>query len=306
MKRLGVLGTAVLDTIRGPDEAAPVRALGGILYSLAAFEARPARGWSVVPILKVGRDARAEVDAFLSRLSRVAAREGVRTVDEPNNRVELVYAEDGSRTERLSGGVPGWAWEELRPLAAACDALYVNLIAGWELELPTAEKMGAAVDGPLYCDLHSLLLAVEDDGTRRPEAPADWREWTGCFDYLQVNREELELLASDAGTESWELARELPGRRPRILFVTLGPDGALWFDGSRGERGPAAGRSPRPTPGEDGDATGCGDVWGVTCFGALLEGLESGRAVRRANALARRNAALSGAAALLDASGATG
>ena len=298
-----MIGTAVLDTIRRPaSDEAPVHAPGGILYSLAAFEARPPEGWTLFPIVKVGHDGRETVDGFLGRLTRLGSREGIRYVDEPNNRVELVYARDGSRSERLTGGVPGWGWEELGPLAATCDALYVNLIAGWELERTAAERLRQAVSGPVYCDLHSLLLDVGDDGVRRPSVPEDWRAWTVCFDYLQVNRDELELLAADAEREPWTLARELVGDRPRLLFVTLGPDGAAWVgeDGNAGAA-PRRERVPLDPSAVSGDATGCGDVWGMSCFGSLLEGDGPGEAVRRANALARRNAGLSGADALLEA-----
>lgn len=296
-----MLGAAVLDTIRRPDSDTPLHAPGGILYSLAAFEARPPDGWSLFPIVKVGRDARETVDAFLGRLRRLGSREGIRYVDEPNNRVELVYARDGSRTERLTGGVPGWSWEELASLAATCDALYVNLIAGWELERAAAERLREAVAGPVYCDLHSLLLAVDDDGVRRPAVPEDWRAWTVCFDYLQVNRDELQLLAEDADREPWTLARELVGSRPRLLFVTLGPEGAVWVgEAADGQAAIRRERVPVDPSAVTGDATGCGDVWGMSCFGALLEGRGPDEAVRRANGLARRNAELSGADALLE------
>lgn len=300
MKRLGVLGTAVLDSIRHPRRPAAVEALGGITYSLAAFEARPIAGWTLVPVMKVGRDAGEAVDAFLARLSRVGSLEGVRRVDEPNNRVELVYAEGGGRTERLTGGVPGWSLEELRPLAAGCDALYVNLIAGWEVELSTAERLGEVVPGPLYCDLHSLFLDAADGGLRRPRVPEGWREWVRCFDHVQVNREELELLATRAGADPWRLARELVGERPRTLFVTLGADGAVWLaSGGGGSNGPRHGRVPLPDPELRADTTGCGDVWGMSCFAGLLEGRDPPAAVERANALARRNAGLTGAEAML-------
>ena len=318
MKRLGILGTLVLDTIRGPGPGEPVRALGGLAYALSAFELRQPPGWSAFPILKVGRDARREADRLLGSLRSVGSLEGVREVPEPNNRVELVYREDGTRTERLEGGVPGWTWEELGPLARSCDALYVNFIAGWELELAAARRLRGAVGGPIYCDLHSLLLDHGEGGHRRPRAPDHWRAWTACFDYLQLNEDELSILAEEEGEEPWTLAESLVGRAPRAVFVTLGPEGAAWraVPEEEGPDGPAPGRSPvrgrrraPPAGGTDGagsagfvpDVTGCGDVWGITCFTALLERGSPEEAVEAANRTAALNAGLRGGTALLDA-----
>lgn len=291
-----MLGTLVLDTIVPADGEEPVQALGGLAYSLSAWEAAPAPGWEVVPLVKVGDDARRRADAYLDRLETLASRRGVRTVPEPNNRVELRYRSDGSRTERLSGGVPGWSWEELAPLARACDALYVNLVAGWEVDLACARRLGDAVSGPLYCDLHSLLLERRAGDVRRRRPPRRWREWTACFDYLQLNREELRTLADADGSEPEELARELVGGRPRVLFVTRGPEGASWYGAGR-EAG--AGHLSLERPVDDGDPTGCGDVWGTTCLARLLEGRTPAEAVAAANELARRNATVEGGEGLL-------
>lgn len=324
-RRLGVLGTLVLDTLRDPRREEPVRSLGGITYALAALEAARPAGWSVLPIVKVGRDARDRAEGLLGALDAVSSREGVRWVAEPNNRVELLYREDGSRSERLEGGVPGWTWEELAPLARSCDALYVNLIAGWEVELASARRLRDAVGGPVYGDLHSLLLDRGEDGIRRPRAPEEGRAWAGCFDYLQLNEDELSILAEKEGEEPWTLAESLVGDAPRAIFVTLGPEGAAWVaapgPAAAGGARPAAGRAeegahrrprrgrlgpPSDGPGgaagsaAEGDPTGCGDVWGITCFAALLEGTDLAGAVAAANRMAARNAARVGGTALLE------
>ncbi len=300
MKRLGILGSLVLDTIVPAGEGEPVRALGGIAYALSAWDAAPAPGWEALPLVKVGRDARDRADAYLDRLTCPVCTRGVVTVSEPNNRVELRYRPDGDRTERLTGGVPGWSWDELGPLARACDALYVNLVAGWEVDLACARRLGDAVSGPLYCDLHSLLLERPTDGVRRRRAPDRWRAWTECFDYLQLNREELRTLADADGCEPEALARRIAGRRPRAVFVTLGPGGAAWYDG-RGEE-VASGRAAA-TPVEGGDPTGCGDVWGAACMARLLEGRTPAEAAAAANGLARRNARARGGDGLLEGRG---
>lgn len=321
MARLGVLGTLVWDTIHPPEEAAvrdapagdaveegpprsgPVERWGGISYSLSTFEAVGPRGWTAVPILKVGRDLREEAEAYLASLGGVDDLEGVRWVDEPNNRVLLRYRPDGTRTETLSGGVPAWRWEELEPLALRCDALYVNLIAGWEVDLATAQRLRSAFDGPIYCDLHSLLLEREEGEARRRRAPDGWRRWLRCFDVLQLNRDELATLAEDAGRDPWDLGEEIVHGPVELLLVTLGTAGAAWIasesfpgrvaDVSSGQ-GPVAesrrGHVPVRRPVRPGDPTGCGDVWGMACLSSLLTGSSVGESTLKANRVARWNA----------------
>lgn len=325
--RLGVVGTLVWDTIHGrdPGRDGPVEEWGGIAYSLSAFEAAGPGGWRLLPIVKVGEDVRDRARGLLEGLERVESLEGVRFVDAPNNRVELRYRDDRRRTERLRGGVPGWGWDELAPLVASCDALYVNFIAGWEMDLPAARRLRGAVAGPVYADLHSLFLDVGPDGVRRARPPERGAEWASCFDYVQVNEEELRLLYG--GTEAWEAARRaVAGGQVRALLVTRGPRGARWVEarglrlpGVAGEGRPSdegsavreggvrevsVGEEPAAAEVDDPDPTGCGDVWGIVCFGSLLAGSTVREAVRRANRVAARNARLRGGRALAGASGA--
>lgn len=317
----------VWDTIyaRDPGRQAPVEEWGGISYALSAFEAVALEEWTLFPIIKVGADLRHKADELLSRLERIDSVEGVRTVPEPNNRVELRYEDAARRCERLTGGVPGWTWEELAPLAQSCDAVYVNFIAGWELDLVCARRLRAEFDGPLYSDIHSLLLGTGPDGARRLRRPEAWREWLACFDIVQINSDELDVLAEDWG-DPWKLAADVVGPTTRALLVTLGERGAAWVATADfwrlGEEGHV--RDPwgrrHPTSGvhrvpstvvsgkvdashrvQGGDPTGCGDVWGITCFASLLGGMELEAAMRRANGFAARNAAYRGASGLASA-----
>lgn len=312
MPRLGVLGTMVWDTIhaRDPGRSAPVEEWGGIAYALAAFDAVAERGWTLFPIIKVGADLRERADRFLHGLRTLDSLDGVRTVPEPNNRVELHYRDVGRRCERLTGGVPGWRAEELRPLARSCDALYVNFIAGWELDLPAARSLRGEVPGLVYCDLHSLMLGVGPDGVRALRPLESWREWLWCFDIVQLNEDELETLAGDAG-DPWRLAAEAIGPRTRALLVTLGGRGAAWvaargFWSAPGRAAPGLGNGGEAVlsgkvdaeASEATDPTGCGDVWGVTCFASLLAGRSLEESMRRANRVAARNAAFRGAGGL--------
>ena len=54
-----------------------------------------------------------------------------------------------------------------------------------------------------------------------------WREWVRFFDVLQVNEDELALLARAWG-DPWRFAAEVVGESVRLLIVTLGSRGAAY------------------------------------------------------------------------------
>jgi sugar/nucleoside kinase (ribokinase family) len=287
--RLGVLGTLVLDRIHPPPGAAagadsePTEDWGGIVYSLEAFEAARESDWTFLPIVKVGADVHDEAVSRVETLSGVHGLAGLRRVPEPNNRVELYYHDQGDRCERLTGGVPGWRWPELEPLVAGCDALYVNFIAGWELDLPAALALRRGFAGPIYADIHSLLLGVDASGVRVRRALPEADEWMACFDYIQGNRAEIAIVAG--ADDPLEAAGRLVERGAEAAFCTLGASGAAWAsaDGKSGldpldPAGGADGRAPGAV-----DPTGCGDAWGAACVATLLAGRSVQAAVRRAN-----------------------
>jgi sugar/nucleoside kinase (ribokinase family) len=317
MKRLGVLGTFVWDTIWTLEDAErgrPFTSWGGIAYSLAAAAAARPEGWEVVPLVKVGADLDAEARGFLAGLPGVAhASPSVRTTPEPTNRVELRYTDRDHRGERLTGGVPAWRFEELEPHLAGVDALYLNFISGFEMELETAERLRAAFAGPVYTDLHSLFLGCPGAGARVPRRLPEWERWAACFDAVQLNQDELGLL-TDAG-EGWtERAGRVLRQGPGLAAVTLGPGGAavttragfpedpLAWPAARGAppAGPRA-LSGAVYPAESrpvGDPTGAGDVWGVTFFSGLLGGLGIAGAARSAHRAAARKLGHRGASTL--------
>ncbi len=301
MPRLGVLGTLVLDTIHRPGTADDALTdWGGIAYSLAALEATAPIDWDVFPLVKVGADVRNEADEFFSGLVRVESEDGIVTVPEANNRVDLYYGSEPRRCERLTGAVPGWSWSELAAPVSTCDALIVNFIAGWEIDLETAVRLHTDFDGPVYADIHSLLLAVGPDGVRSLRPLPEWPEWRRCFDVIQMNEEELSALC-EPDRDPIDEARDSVLDGPGILFVTRGAAGAQWFvraDGSVQE-----GEVPsEPVAAGAADPTGCGDVWGAACAASLLSGDGADRAASRANlfaGLAARHRGTTGLAAVL-------
>lgn len=300
--KVGVLGTMVWDRIDHPD-AGPVERWGGISYSLAAAAAALPDGWSVRPLVKVGEDLEREARGFLDTVPGLERPGGVVAVPEPNNRVHLRYRDRQHRHETLTGGVPGWSWDELEPWLEGLDGLFVNLIAGFELDLPTARRLRAGFRRPSYADLHSLLMGVAAGGGRVPRPLPDRDAWLAAFDVVQVNQEELALVAGP--DDPVEVARGAVASHGGALLVTMGPAGAAWYASSDRARpwepGPATVRSGRVPAAERavvGDPTGCGDVWGATCFIALLRGESLRAAMVAANRAAARNVDYRGAEGL--------
>lgn len=314
-KRVGVIGTFVWDVIHGRDQQqAPVQEWGGITYALSAFDAALASDWELVPIVKVGEDLAPQAREFLRGLRHVAPDARPVAVPYRNNRVELFYTDAERRSEVLSGGVPGWSWIGLAPLVAGLDALYVNLISGFELDLPTAQLLRQNFAGPIYCDLHSIVLAVQPDGLRTLRPLPDIAAWCRCFDLLQVNEDELAMIAPDG----LALAATALANGVKSLVVTLGARGAAYFAApgfekladvraasSRTARAEALGTirtqlvpSRVAQVADGGDPTGCGDVWGATYFSRLAAGDSFPAAMSAAMDAAARNVEHRGASGL--------
>lgn len=308
-RRLGVVGSFVWDVIHRPG-APEVEEWGGITYALGALDAALADEWEIVPLAKVGSDLAPQARQFLRTLVRIAPDAAPIEVPQPNNRVVLRYTSAERRCEQLTGGVPPWQWLGLKPLLHDLDALYVNLISGFELDLETAQLLRAHFKGPMYGDLHSLFLGITPDGTRIPQPLPAVADWCRCFDFAQMNEEEMSLIAGDA----LAFAARVLHDGVSSLTVTLGSRGAVYFaapgfdritDLQRDRLSTSSGAvrtalvpagKTRLTNG--GDPTGCGDVWGATYFSRLLAGDDLSRAMEAAMAAAARNVEHRGATGL--------
>jgi len=307
VKRLGVVGSMVWDTIYGRDPAQPaIEEWGGISYSLAALDATLPDDWVIVPIIKVGRDLAEAANAFLRTLRHLTAGSRFIEVAVPNNRVTLRYYQLERRCEQMSGGVPPWTWPELGPLVTDLDAVYVNFISGYEMDLATAELLRRGFPRFLYADLHSLFLGKEADGTRVPQGLPDAPAWFSCFDAVQLNEDEMQQL----GDDPLAVAAGALARGCRTLVVTLGAKGAAYFvrpsdGGTVGPGAPIRSGHIAPDPSaraplDGGDPTGCGDVFGASVVASLLAGARLEDALRLGTRMGARNVTHRGATGLRD------
>ena len=294
LKRLGVIGSMVWDTIHGRDPAQrAVEEWGGIAYALAAVDATLSNDWELVPLIKVGRDLAPKANEFLRTLRRTTHHARFVEVPEANNRVTLRYSSAERRCEQMQGGVPPWTWPELGPMVQDLDALYVNFISGFELSLQAAQLLRRGFPRFIYSDLHSLFLDREPDGTRIPQPLPQAPAWFGCFDTVQLNEDEM----AELGDDPLATAADALGHGCRALVVTLGSRGAAYFTGNpiRTARIPADDAAPL-----EGDPTGCGDVFGGAVAAGLVNGASLEDALREGTRLAGRNLAHRGATGLRD------
>lgn len=307
MKRLGVLGTMVWDTIYGRGaEVEPAEEWGGITYAMAALEVALPPDWEIVPLIKVGSDLVPQANEFLNRLTRRAGASRFIETPQPNNRVTLRYSDLERCTEHLSGGVPAWTWQQLGPMVRDLDALYVNFISGFEMGLDTARKLRRGFSGPIFVDLHSLFLGVDGAGLRIPEALANVSGWLSCFDIVQLNEDEMRLV----GDNPVAVAARALGSGVRLFIVTRGQLGADYYSAGsfciehctepkKTESGPIRSARIAATPVDEPlDPTGCGDVFGATTLSYLLRGASVETAISEANALAAANLSFRGATQL--------
>jgi sugar/nucleoside kinase (ribokinase family) len=318
-KRIGVIGSFVWDVIHGRDaRAVPVEEWGGITYTLSGLDAALPADWEIVPIMKVGADLAPRARDFLRTLRHIAPDAALVEVPYPGHRVELRYIDDERRTEVLSGNIPAWSWLGLKPLIdeARLDALYINFLSGWELDLETAQLLRQHFRGPIHCDLHMKVMAVQPDGLRTFRPIPNVAEWCGCFDFLQMNEDELATVAPD----SMSLAATALAAGVSVLLITLGKRGAVYvaapgFDticdlptrgglstAPRGGTGAVGALRTALVPAENvnpqGDPTGCGDVWGATYFSRMVAGDKLADAMKAAGLAAARNVGHRGATGL--------
>lgn len=189
----------------------------------------------------------------------------------------------------------------------------MNFISGFEMELDTARALRAGYGAPTYADLHSLFLGIGAAGLRISRELPLWHDWLRCFDAIQVNENEFELLGRAWG-DPWSLAAASVGPELKLIAVTLGSRGAAYVAGPgmrddtlswpatrRQLAAPGtswSGHVPLGAEPRHGDPTGCGDVWGATFFARLLAGDAIESAMATANRAAARNVEYRGAADL--------
>lgn len=291
-RKIALLGTINRDTIRTPD-GTETESYGGILYSLLPLSAIAGDTAEIYPVVNVGEDMQDVVTGFLEPCGNVRF-DGVVFVPDKNTHCFIVYDEAGNKQETLLGGVPALTVDRIAPFLS-CDALIVNFITGMELELETLQKVRAAREAPIFMDLHSLTLGMNDERRRFWRVPPRWEDWIACTDVIQMNEQEAALLAGaplDSDADTIAFGERILDNGSRILLITRNANGshAVYRENGR----TVLHHSPPQPAGAPQDETGCGDVFLMGFMTSYLDTGDPVEASRFANTLAGINVTLRG------------
>lgn len=277
---LVVVGDLVTDVVAalaqplviGSDAAAAVRISGGGSgANVAAWLG--AGGADVAFVGCVGDDS-----AAAARAAELGAM-GVRThlaVDpaRPTGTVVVLVTPDGERTMLPDRGANlGLAPQHL-PVAVFAAGGHLHL-SGYTLfdEGPRA----AGVEALRLARAAGMPVSVDPSSAQplRDAGPRQFLAWTAGADLCLPNAAEACVLA---GTDDVVAAAHILSDSYREVVVKLGPDGALWCDGSRVVRRPASPVAVTDTTGA-GDAFAAGLLLARSSGAAVVEQVDAGNAL---------------------------
>jgi sugar/nucleoside kinase (ribokinase family) len=311
--KIGIIGQACIDEIIAPSGETRSQALGGIAYSYAALE-RLARmsgaDVTVVPFGFVSLPDKTLLEGFSNQLTRFDLSKMIPTQDR-TNRVQLVYHDDSSRTEHCPSILPKLTLADLRREGFAdLDALFVNMISGFDVTLEALEQIAVWSDEfgfHTHLDIHALSLGPlsqgdsEFGGGRKAQGLKDWERWIGCAHTIQLNELEADHIGEPEFSGQVALLNEI-GRfvtqsqlsRLNATILTRAAKGATIYD----HRTDSTMNVSAP-PVRVIDTTGSGDVFGAAFTFGMAEGRSIRSSVQRAIELATFNTQLSGVEALI-------
>ncbi len=311
--RIGILGQPCIDENIHPGRSNISQALGGVLYSFASMDRlmRDSMDADFVPISWLSIPDSPILSVLTNRFQKMNQNIGFWPSNERTNRVQLVYREDGSRTEHCSHILPPLTEKELSAdLMDSLDGLFINMISGYDVSIDTLEvALRRATKRPfVHLDIHALVLGelsqknVSDPygGGREPRGVKEWKRWLAIADSVQMNELEARWFADPEIRGEDELLRYIRDRKEfpqlRSLILTRAERGATLYDWKEQMVYNAAPESVQPV-----DTTGSGDVFGSAFIFFVLQGKSLAQSVEEAVRMASWNTTLASIGEILTA-----
>ncbi len=315
--RIGIIGQPCIDEIVhvGNISPLPELALGGVLYSYAAMERLMREHGAITdsfsPLTWLSKPDRPFLESLLNKCSHIEREIGLWPTDLQTNRVQLVYRENGERTEHCPHILPTLTNDQLTPtLLESLDGLFVNMISGFDID---TETLGTALNSSMkkpyvHIDIHALVLgslSEKDDNApfgegREPRGVSDWKRWLAIADSVQMNELEARWFADPEIKSEHELlkyillANQFP--KLRYLILTRAERSATLFDFEH-----EMVYNATPPSVEAIETTGSGDVFGSAFIFFVLCGKRPEAALQKAVEWASWNTTLRGIGQILDA-----
>ena len=294
--KLALIGNIVMDEIETFDGKS-VSSWGGALYSMAIFQKLLKQGESLLPVTTVGYDVWDELMEFLSDFDRIDTSALFKSRHR-NNKVSLKYVNEQERTEKAKDILPPLELNMIEQ-AMEASAILVNFVSGFEIKYDYLKKVRSEYKGTMLMDVHSLMLGIDDEGIRFKKTIPEWREWFSCFDCIQMNSVEAELITDSEKKYGGytDLAEDLVNTGAKVVNITLGQEGsyiAYKHDGAI----ESAYLEPAVTE-RSVDPTGCGDAYSAAFTIEYMRGKNPLSAARTANNIAGLTSSVSGIEGLL-------
>ena len=301
---IAIIGQACIDEIISATGELKSRSLGGVLYSYAAME-RLARNTdtTILPIGFYSIPDAEHLDPLLRRLAHFDFKR-LRPTEALTNRVQLVYHTDSDRTEHCPTILPTIELSHLeRKHFEHIDALFVNMISGFDITLESMEQIASWSDElgfHIHLDIHALALGPLSQGEgefghgRRAQGLPNWQRWIATAHTIQLNELEADHIGEPAFAAQDNLIKEIKRmhvrgdlKRTRAIILTRAAKGARVYD--LVARTITDVEAPRANV---IDSTGSGDVFGSAFIYQLMTGNDALAATSLATQMATWNTQL--------------
>ncbi len=314
--QIGIIGQPCIDEIlhSGNSSAVPDRALGGVLYSYAAMERlmreQGSKNDSFAPLTWFSIPDRSFVQSLLDKFHHIERGSGLWPTESLTNRVQLVYRENGERTEHCPHILPALTNDQLtHALLDSLDGLFVNMISGFDVDIDTLEAAlhGTTKKPYVHIDIHALVLGSLSErnenapfgGGREPHGVPAWKRWLALADSVQLNELEVRWFADPEIRSEPELLKYIimSNKFPNLrhLILTRAERGATLFDFEK-----EMVYSATPPPMEAIETTGSGDVFGSAFVFFVLSGTPPEEALQKSVEWASWNTTLKSIDQILD------
>jgi len=292
MRKIGLVGTFVRDTII-PWNGKPVQSIGGLFFTAAYLASLADNPVEIYPVSFVGDDFYDELKDELSGYESIKF-PGLTRVGQKNTRVRLTYTGPLTREEVTTPPMPPLHTEHLE-LLRDMDAVIVNLITGFDVDLAALQEFRRHCGSLLLLDIHSRTLGMDASGKRFPRKPGDWVAWFDCADIIQLNEKEAQILgefSKNSDAAFYEFGEKILQKAATVCLITMGERGSCVL--FRNKNGLQREKVMAKKVKEVKDVIGCGDAFQAAFMVHFLEKRDVTEAAEFANKVAAANSTFVG------------